>query len=629
MPTISSIEDFLKDCGESIFLEALDPVGKEDSDIDNDGDVDKSDKYLHKRRKAISKSIATRKEALDPVGKEDSDIDNDGDVDKSDSYLRHRRKVRTSAIKPRVVKEGYSDWKEDLSEIMNIVNKEKNEKIIKEREVKNKIKINPSLGESIENLGGTLLEMVEIDNFENFEGIFDYLSESEIFLLSDSLIEEVVIEFFEECIEEDYDPLEIESVLLESIHISESILSEANVTLGHDTKVKSDRLQKVKSAVKKVAYGAGYAAGTGVRGAKAAGRAIKSGVKSVARGAGYAAGAAVRGAKAVGREAQSGYERGRHGESGATSQSQKSKPGLLRRIGSLLKRGLKKAIGSDETPSSVHSKAGTRTAKTYSGIGGGRRVEVAGSPSKSDTSVKKVSVKDVTPKSAQSKPGTRTAKTYSGVGGGKKVEVAGRPTPSTSDQPSSKGKMLPGSAPKPPRTRTKKASVTQTEPTPKTPKASTKKTSTTTTTPKPPRTKKAPTEPATAATPTPKTSKKKKEPNPKKEGAPSLDDLLKMESTILDEKTLSKAETQEKERLVKRMKSNLSDFEKRYPGRGKEVMYATATKMAKKIAEQVSTQSAVSQVLQAKQKAGTAQKELAMKQRMASQKGVDLASLSS
>ena len=38
----------------------LDPVGKEDSDIDNDGDVDKSDKYLHKRRKAIGNAIKDR-----------------------------------------------------------------------------------------------------------------------------------------------------------------------------------------------------------------------------------------------------------------------------------------------------------------------------------------------------------------------------------------------------------------------------------------------------------------------------------------------------------------------------------------------------------------------------------------
>ena len=36
--------------------EAMDPVGKADADIDNDGDVDSSDKYLHKRRKAISKA---------------------------------------------------------------------------------------------------------------------------------------------------------------------------------------------------------------------------------------------------------------------------------------------------------------------------------------------------------------------------------------------------------------------------------------------------------------------------------------------------------------------------------------------------------------------------------------------
>ena len=37
--------------------EAMDPVGKEDGDIDNDGDQDDSDEYLAKRRKAISKAI--------------------------------------------------------------------------------------------------------------------------------------------------------------------------------------------------------------------------------------------------------------------------------------------------------------------------------------------------------------------------------------------------------------------------------------------------------------------------------------------------------------------------------------------------------------------------------------------
>ena len=39
----------------------LDPVGKEDKDIDNDGDHDKSDKYLLARRKKVSKIINTKK----------------------------------------------------------------------------------------------------------------------------------------------------------------------------------------------------------------------------------------------------------------------------------------------------------------------------------------------------------------------------------------------------------------------------------------------------------------------------------------------------------------------------------------------------------------------------------------
>lgn len=51
--------------GEIKIGEALDPVGKHDADIDNDGDVDKSDKYLIARRKAIGKAI--RKEEVEQI----------------------------------------------------------------------------------------------------------------------------------------------------------------------------------------------------------------------------------------------------------------------------------------------------------------------------------------------------------------------------------------------------------------------------------------------------------------------------------------------------------------------------------------------------------------------------------
>ena len=47
--------------GEEIKEKKLDPVGKEDKDIDNDGDHDKSDKYLLARRKKVSKIIGMSK----------------------------------------------------------------------------------------------------------------------------------------------------------------------------------------------------------------------------------------------------------------------------------------------------------------------------------------------------------------------------------------------------------------------------------------------------------------------------------------------------------------------------------------------------------------------------------------
>ena len=56
----------------------LDPVGKEDKDVNNDGKVNKTDKYLMKRRKAIGKAIKMRAEeyladgtiSTEPKGKE-------------------------------------------------------------------------------------------------------------------------------------------------------------------------------------------------------------------------------------------------------------------------------------------------------------------------------------------------------------------------------------------------------------------------------------------------------------------------------------------------------------------------------------------------------------------------------
>ena len=53
-----------------MFKEKLDPVGKEDADINNDGKVDKTDDYLKNRRKAVSKAM--KKEDLD-LGHQDDE----------------------------------------------------------------------------------------------------------------------------------------------------------------------------------------------------------------------------------------------------------------------------------------------------------------------------------------------------------------------------------------------------------------------------------------------------------------------------------------------------------------------------------------------------------------------------
>jgi hypothetical protein len=240
----------------------------------------------------------------------------------------------------------------------------------------------------------------------------------------------------------------------------------------------------------------------------------------LARGAGYVAGAAVRGVKAAGREFSKGYERGRGGSSSGSSSSSPSpspapapqtssssssstetgskRPGLLGRIGSALKSGLKRAIGAG-------ARAVSRGARNVA-----RRMEDGGS------------------KTTTSTPTPETAPT---------------PTP-TAAKPKAKPAAKKPAAPKP--------------------------------------------------TPTATAAKPKAKPASKKGNLDKLLDSVRNEEFKLNEKTLTDSETEKKEEIVKSMKNKKEDFEKRYPGRGKEVMYATATKMAKKIAEQMDDEPAVS-----------------------------------
>ena len=103
---------------------------------------------------AMGRKPSPKNEGLDPVGNEDGDVNNDGKKDKTDKYLMNRRKAIGSAMKKKL-KESRS-----ISEVMTDTD---DDKPIKEKKVNNKITINPKLGEAVEELGGELLEMTEVD----------------------------------------------------------------------------------------------------------------------------------------------------------------------------------------------------------------------------------------------------------------------------------------------------------------------------------------------------------------------------------------------------------------------------------------------------------------------------------
>ena len=60
-PRLQGPAEESKKLSSRLYKEKLDPVGQEDGDIDNDGDEDKTDQYLLKRRKAVSKAIEKQK----------------------------------------------------------------------------------------------------------------------------------------------------------------------------------------------------------------------------------------------------------------------------------------------------------------------------------------------------------------------------------------------------------------------------------------------------------------------------------------------------------------------------------------------------------------------------------------
>jgi hypothetical protein len=154
--------------------EGLDPVGKEDGDVNNDGKKDSTDKYLMKRRAAIGKAMASTKkmkeetevsEEKKPLPKtkmfrKAGNLSRDAISTPIPPEKRQKAHERSGKIIKVLNKESYSSWRNDLSEVMT---DDISDKPIKEKKVSNTVKINPKLGEAIEAMGGELLEATEVD----------------------------------------------------------------------------------------------------------------------------------------------------------------------------------------------------------------------------------------------------------------------------------------------------------------------------------------------------------------------------------------------------------------------------------------------------------------------------------
>ena len=116
---------------QSVYEKKLDPVGKEDGDVDNDGDKDSSDSYLMKRRKAIAKAMKKEETEVAEHHQKDADgkvIEHD---DTTPSSVEEEKTVLSKltengeeldmfdAVVAYLIDEGFAETLEEAQKIMS------------------------------------------------------------------------------------------------------------------------------------------------------------------------------------------------------------------------------------------------------------------------------------------------------------------------------------------------------------------------------------------------------------------------------------------------------------------------------------------------------------------------------
>ena len=150
----------------------LDPVGKEDGDVNNDGKKDKTDSYLMNRRKAIGKAMAKEGVELDEADISDilarlekKRISKGGDPDASPLGKKTGRAMK--AKQDEVRKKAKLKVEEFIGEVAETDKPDANTKKMDVMKGKNKININPNMKE----------EMKKDKKTEDDEGSFDAMKD--------------------------------------------------------------------------------------------------------------------------------------------------------------------------------------------------------------------------------------------------------------------------------------------------------------------------------------------------------------------------------------------------------------------------------------------------------------------
>ena len=321
---LPDMSDALKEVQAIEEKKKLDPVGKEDGDIDNDGDKDSSDSYLLNRRKAVKKAIA--KEEVEQVDEADSL-----------AAMAARREKRLQAQRKR---EGKTGAGHDFGHDHGISDAERKKRQDKE------FKAFLGRKEDFDIVGWAEDAILE-------------LSEEEAI---DSLTDEELVDIFETALlelAEGPEELEEMATILEGFEVLTEVSDKY-----YDSAVKSSKDAAAKiSSDKKPSRGERLKAAAKKAGSKAK-AGLKTAGKAAARGAGYAVGAAKRAGAAAKKEFDAGHKRGKEGSGGGSSSSGESSGGgstssssssgggekkkggsLLRKVGRLAGKAIKKGVG--------------------------------------------------------------------------------------------------------------------------------------------------------------------------------------------------------------------------------------------------------------------------------------------